>query len=136
MAENSRADSGVQVRHLIWALDCGLAFEPLATAQRRSLGRSASVASCSAGAHSLTGICMLDWPEQSQTSPNRISLRTMVRPTEEIFSGYGPPAGSGSNRACQWPSEPTVAVSSLVARLTLTWALVSPSPHTQIGRSR
>src|ERR1035441_10126767 len=57
----------------------------------------------------------------------------MVRPPEEIHSRYGPPSGSGPNRACQWPSEPTVAVSSRVARLTLAWALVSPSPQTQIA---
>jgi hypothetical protein len=92
----------------------------------------------SALAASLTCICMLDWPEQSQTSPTRMLLIVSVVPSPVIVIVNGPPAACGLRCAIHLPSWPAVAVAVAVcpSSVTETVAPAVAMPQTGIAMSR
>ena len=65
---------------------------------------------------------MLDWPEANQTSPIRISSRTILLLPATV-SWYGPPADSGGRNTLQFPR-----LSPVASRLTPWKSTVTFSP--------
>ena len=75
---------------------------------------------------------MLDCPEQSQTSPTRISFN---RISFTVIS-KGPPAFMGGSSTSHLPSSPATVLNFFFLKTTVTFSPLSAFPHILTGRSR
>ena len=82
-------------------------------------------------------ISMFDWPEQSQTSPTRMSLTTTAGPfaPRTVISRAAPPALSGSKTTRHLPSAPATALRSWPLKATVTGSAFPAQPQTATGLS-
>src|SRR5262249_3451960 len=72
---------------------------------------------------------MLDWPEQTQTSPTATLCTTNVFFPATVIS-HGPPAASGPSSTFQRPPLSGAVPAVCPARLTVTCSPGSAVPHT------
>src|SRR5581483_8141320 len=80
---------------------------------------------------------MLDWPEQTHTSPTRTLVSfTGLSSGPVTVNSNGPPAGNGPIFATHFPSGPAVAVAVLPLKLTVTCLPGSVQPQTGSTTSR
>src|SRR5690606_35938142 len=72
---------------------------------------------------------MFDWPEQSHTSPNRISFSTILF-LPFISIECGPPAFAGDNCTCQLPAASAAARYVFPFTFTVIFSFGEAHPHT------
>ena len=142
MAEKREAELGVHSVHWVGRKYCrwfsessteashstGLVRQRAFMSKRRMLGLLARGMSSLPVADWLSMNSMLDWPEQSHTSPAITLLYTSSFLPASIFNVYGPPGFRGERVTCHLPSVSAVVRSFCPAidRVTFSPAFAMP----------
>ena len=129
--------SGVQVFHCASIFSMGLSEGTRGVSYRRIPGWLAAAMAASAFSEFCMVHCMLDCPEQSQTSPTSTSVNTTVSaPADTVKRWASAEVFSGSRSTRHCPEASAVAVFFCPANSTVTTAFGSAIPQTGTGWSR
>jgi len=96
-------------------------------------GKFAAVISRSASRELRTRNAMLDWPEQSQTSPTSTLRTVTVLAPEAVSSDDTGEAGSGLSVTRHLPSARVITVAFWLRNATSTFSAAAASPQTTMG---